>query len=313
MKKMMLTGSSKKSGWTLRAAALLALLGGSSPALGQQLEPRAFAPNPVGAHFVLGSMVHTEGDVLLDASSPIEDFKVNLNVYAVGYGQTFALGDRVASIAIVAPYADGRASGRLDGERRSVSRSGPADLILRFTTSLMPGSALDPASFARQAPDRTLGASLVIVAPTGEYFGDKLINIGSNRWAFKPELGAARQFGKWSVDGSIGAWFYTVNDDYFGGFSRRQDPIGTVQGHVSYTFRPRLWLAFDFTWYTGGRTQIDGVSQADRQENSRAGLTLSVPVSSRQSVKLSWSTGTSTRIGGDFDSLSLTWQYLWFN
>ena len=295
------------------ATALLALLAGPAAVHAQQLEPRAFAPNPVGAHFVLGSMVHTEGDVLLDASSPIEDFKVNLNVYAAGYGQTFALGDRVASIAIVAPYADGRASGTLNGEGRSVSRAGPGDLTLRITASLMPGSALDLATFARHTPDRTLGASLVIVAPTGEYFSDKLINIGTNRWAFKPELGGARQFGRWGVDGSIGAWFYTANDDYFGGSRRKQDPIGAVQGHVSYTFRPRLWLAADFTWYTGGRTRIDGVSQGDRQENSRAGLTLSVPVSARQSVKLSWSTGTSTRIGGDFDSVSLAWQYLWFN
>jgi hypothetical protein len=310
---MTLTGSARKPGWTLCAATLLALLGSALPALGQQLEPRAFAPNPVGAHFVLGSMVHTEGDVLLDASSPIEDFRINLNVYAAGYGQTFALGDRVASFAIVAPYADGRASGTLNGEPRSVSRAGPGDLILRITASLMPGSALDPATFARHTPDRTLGASLVIVAPTGEYFSDKLINIGTNRWAFKPELGGARQFGRWGVDGSIGAWFYTVNDDYFGGSRRKQDPIGAVQGHVSYTFRPRLWLAADVTWYTGGRTQIDGVSQGDRQENSRAGLTLSVPVSTRQSVKLSWSTGTSTRIGGDFDSVSLAWQYLWFD
>jgi hypothetical protein len=299
--------------WVVRLFGALLLMVLSAAVRAQQLEPRAFAPNPVGLHFVIASAAHSEGQVFVDASSPIQDFQVNLNVYSVGYGRTFALGDRLASLGIVVPYAHGHATGRLNGVDEAVTRDGPGDLALRFTASLLPGSALDPRSFARAPPETTLGASLVIVAPTGEYLHGKLINISAHRWGFKPELGGSRQFGRWEVDGSIGAWFYTDNNDFLGGLKRSQDPIGAIQAHVSYTFRPRLWLGADFTWYAGGESKVDGVSNKDSQNNTRAGLTLAMPLTSHQSLKLSWSTGTSTRIGGSFDSVNLSWQYFWFD
>lgn len=303
----------RSTGWLAACIAGTTLAVGPGPVHAQQLEPRAYAPNPVGANFVLASVVHSEGGVMLDASVPIEDFEVEAYSLLVGYGRTFALGDRVASVGIVVPYTRGDATGTVNGEPREVYRSGVGDTALRITTSLLPGSALDPKSFAQGAPDRTLGASLVIGLPTGQYLEDKLINLGANRWALKPELGGSRQFGRWGVDGSVGAWFFTDNDEFMGGSVRSQDPIVALQGHVNYTFRPRMWLSASLTWYEGGQSTVDGVSKDDRQRNTRVGLTFALPVAPRQSVKLSWSTGASTRIGGDFDLISLTYQYLWFD
>ena len=291
----------------------LALLPGSGTALAQQLEPRAFAPNPVGANFVVGGIANTKGDVMLDSSVPIEDFKVDANIFSAGYGHSFALGDHMASVAIVQTYAIGDASGIVNGEFRAVERSGLGDTILRFTANLLPGSALDPATFMKKAPDRTLGASIVMLLPTGQYMEDKLVNLGANRWAIKPEVGGSRQFGRWNIDGSAGVWFFTDNNEFLGGSKRKQDPIVALQGHVSYTFRPQMWLGASLTWYHGGQSTVDGVTKDDRQDNMRAGVTFSMPVAQRQSLKLSWSTGAATRIGGDFDLISLSYQYLWFD
>ena len=290
-------------------ALLLAL---SWPAHSQQLEPRAYSPNPVGIHFITLNAGRTDGDVLTDAASPIQDFKVKVNESAIGYGQSFALADRMASFGIVVPSAAGEATGTLDGESRIVHRNGFADLRVRFTASLLKGSALDPAAFARQPPDRTLGVSLVVSAPTGEYFDDKLVNLGTNRWGFKPELGGARQFGRWTVDGTLGGWFYTKNPDFLLG-PKEQDPIGVVQGHVSYTFAPRLWLGLGLTWYSGGQSTVGGVEQPDSLDNSRAGITLALPIGKQQSVKLAFSTGTSARAGGEYDNYAISWQFLWFD
>ena len=80
-----------------------------------------------------------------------------------------------------------------------------------------------------------------------------------------------------------------------------------------YTFRPRLWLAGDATFYTGGRTRVDGIAKADRQRNSRVGLTLALPTGRHHSLKLAWATGFTTRIGGDFDTLAIGWHVLWFD
>jgi predicted porin len=147
----------------------------------------------------------------------------------------------------------------------------------------------------------------------GEYFSDKLVNIGANRWAFKPELGVSYPIGRWYLDAYAGVWLFTDNDAFFGGAKREQDPLASYQVHVSYAFRPRLWIAFDATYYTGGRTTVDGTRNADTQSNSRLGLTMSLPIGRSQSLKFNWSEGATTRIGGDFTTVGIAWQWAWFD
>lgn len=292
-------------------AAAAALMPSALPA--QQLEPRAFAPNPVGVSFLSVSTGRTKGDVLLDAAAPIKDFEVDMSDGILGYARTFALGDRLASIGVVVPYLHGDASGIVNGEPREVSRAGWGDVRVRLSTSLLPGSAQDPAAFAAAPPTRTLGASLVVAAPTGQYYAEKLVNIGSNRWAFKPEIGGAIQFRQWSFDGSAGVWFFTDNNDFFGGSRKSQDPVGVLQGHIIYIFAPRLWFGLGLTGYAGGETEVDGNEADDRQENTRVGLVLALPLGRQHSLKFGYSQGARTRAGGDFDYYSVAWQYLWFH
>ena len=279
----------------------------------QELEARAYSPNPIGARFVVVAGTHSDGDVLLDSSAPIEDFEISADSLALGLGGTFAIGDRLASAGIGVPWMDARATGLVNGVPERADRNGPGDLRLRLSISLLPDSAQDMAAFSKAPPDRTLGASLLIVAPTGEYFEDRLVNIGTNRWALKPEIGGFRRVGRWGFDGSLGVWFFEDNDAFFGGHVREQDPLFSAQGHVSYTFSPRLWLGAGATWYAGGRTVVDGKSDRNTQDNSRAGVTLAVPLGRSQSIKLAWSAGVTARFGGDVETWSLSWQYFWFD
>jgi hypothetical protein len=155
--------------------------------------------------------------------------------------------------------------------------------------------------------------SLTIGPPLGQYKRDKLINLGANRWAFKPEVGVSRRTGKWTIEGYCGAWLFAANDEFYPGSSlRTQRPIVALQAHASYTAKPRLWLAFDATWYSGGRTTVDDVLKGDLQRNSRLGATLSFPVRRKQSIKASFSTGATTRAGSDFNTFALAWQVSWF-
>ena len=139
---------------------------------------------------------------------------------------------------------------------------------------------------------------------------NKLINIGSNRWAFKPELGLSHATGRWILDFYAGAWLFTANNN-FRGQVREQKPIGTTQFHLSYNLRRRLWVGFDANFFVGGRTSVDGVRRLDLQRNSRVGTTVSVPLSRRQSVKVALSTGAFTTIGADFNAFAIGYQYLW--
>jgi len=293
-------------------AAALALFAVAAGAGAQELEPRAYAPNPTGANFVLAVYGHTSGNVVFDPSVPITNVEARVNTSALFYGRTFSLFGRSASAAVQLPYVWGTVDGDVFEERRSVYRSGLADLRMRLTTNILGGPALPAREFAARRPRTTLGASLVIVAPTGQYDPSKLINVGTNRWAFKPEVGLSHPAGPWFLELYAGTWLFTVNDDFFGGSRREQSPLLALQGHFSYTFRPRLWLAGDATFYTGGRTTVDGVEKADLQRNTRLGLTLAVPIKRRSALKASWSRGVVTRVGGDFQTLALGYQVLWF-
>jgi hypothetical protein len=290
----------------------LGLLGLTAALFGQDLEPRAYSAAPIGTHFLFLGTAYSYGNVLLDPSVPITDVTADIGMVAPGYATTLNLAGRTASLAVILPYAFGKMSGMVGEDFQEITRSGIGDMRIRAAVNLVGGRALTPREFAQRKPAPSLGASVVVVAPVGQYFPEKLINIGANRWAFKPELGFSFPTGKWILDLAASVWLFTDNANFYGGQLRTQDPLWAGQAHVSYTFRPGLWLAADATLYTGGRTSLDGVVKDDRQENSRGGLTLSVPMGKAYSLKFSGSTGMMTRIGGKFTMFSVGFQYRWF-
>jgi hypothetical protein len=293
--------------------AAAALLAAGSTVSAQQLEPRAYSPNPTGANFVIAAYGRSQGNVVLDPSLPIRNVRSAINLPTIGYGRTFGLFGRSASAAVVVPYVWGHVSGEVAEQARRVTRSGLSDSGVRLAVNLVGGPALPPREFARRPLTTSLGVSLAVLAPTGQYASSKLINLGSNRWGFKPELGLSRPLGRWSFEAYGGFWLYTDNDAFLGNVRREQDPILSLQAHVVYSFKTRLWLAGDATFYAGGRTTQAGEPKADELRNSRLGLTLALPVSRHHSAKASWTTGFTTRAGGNFRTLSVAWQYLWLD
>ena len=278
----------------------------------QELEPRAYSPAPVGGNILLVSYTRTQGGVVFDPSVPITDVDAKLNAPALSYVRTFGLFGRSASIGMAVPYVWGEVQGSVGEALRLVTRSGLADIRARLAVNIIGAPAMTRAEFAKRQPGTTLGASVIVIAPTGQYDPAKLINIGANRWAFKPEVGVSKPLGRFTADLYAAVWVFTDNPDFFGGQLREQRPLGALQGHVSYTIKPRLWVAANATYYTGGQTSLDGVRKADLQRNTRLGATVSLPIGVRQSIKVAWASGVVTRIGGDFDTLSAAWQVQWF-
>jgi hypothetical protein len=280
----------------------------------QDLEPRAYAASPTGANFVVIAFTRATGDVLFDPTVPVTDVHATLNATAVGVGRTFGLGGRLALFTAALPYSWGDVTGKVNEQSGSITRSGLADLRAKLSVNLFGNPAAAPAQFVR-APRRTvIGASLTVAAPSGQYDPHKLINLGTNRWAFKPEVGVSRPAGRWVMDGYAGVWFFTENGAFYPGERRRQqDPIVALQGHVSYTFRPRTWVAFDGTWYAGGAPIIDGGAPGQSQNNVRLGAVLALPVTRGQSVKIGYSSGATTRTGTDFRNFTVAWQLLWLD
>jgi hypothetical protein len=244
---------------------------GTTPASAQELTPRAYAPSPTGGNIVVLGYGRSTGEVLFDPALPFDDVDATVNGTSLLYGRTFGLLGRSANAGLVLPYVWGEVEGLVEGEYHQVTRSGLGDLRAQLTVNLLGGPALAPKEFASNRPDTVLGLSVAVSAPTGQYDPSKLINIGGNRWSFKPQLGVSTTAGRWYLELYGGVWLFGANSDFYGGSLREQDPLGTFQAHVSYTFKPRLWLAGNATFYTGGRTTLDGLVKADLQRNSRLG------------------------------------------
>jgi hypothetical protein len=285
----------------------------AGPAVAQELDPRAYTPVPTGGNVLITAFTYQSGDVLLDPALPISDLSAKIGIATLGYARTFSFLGRYANVGFGLPGAHLSAEGNVFEERRETTRTGLGDARVKLAVNLLGAPALAPRDFVKRKPRTVLGASLTVSTPTGEYYVDKLVNLGANRWAFKPELGVSHPAGRWLFDAYAGVWFFTDNDEFFGGVTRKQAPLFTFQVHVSYTIKPSLWVAFDATFYSGGQTTVGGNLNQDFQESSRVGLTASYPVARGHSVKLSVATGATTRIGQDFHTIGLAWQYMWLD
>ncbi len=286
-------------------------LAGVSVARAQQIEPRAYSNAPVGVNFALATYGFADGSVVVDPSVPLENANLQMHVTGVAYVRTLGLWGLSTKANVVLPFAWLSGTAELAGEPVQREVSGLGDVGLRVSVNLFGAPALLPGEFASYRQRAIIGASLNVSVPTGQYDSDRLVNIGTNRWLVKPELGVSRALGLWTLELAVAASLFGKNDEFMGGQTREQAPLYSVQGGVIYNFPHAIWAALNGTYYTGGRTTVDGVEGDDQQENSRAGLTVTFPASRRHSVKLFASTGVSTRTGGNYDLFSVAWQYRW--
>jgi hypothetical protein len=189
------------------------------------------------------------------------------------------------------------------------------DLSGRFAVNLKGGPSMTPRQMMKWKQKTLLGVSLRVVAPTGQYDPDKLVNWGANRWGFKPEFGYSERWGHWLLDGYAGAWLYTTNPEYYSSPApapQTQKPIGSFEGHLSYDFRPRLWVSLDGNFWSGGVVSVNGVENtATRQLGSHLGATASIPFTKHGALKIGYNNADYSQFGGDYQNVSVAWQYSW--
>jgi hypothetical protein len=284
-------------------------------AAAQDLAPRAYMITPVHGNAITLTWSFYDGGLNLNGTIPITGATGTYSVSTISLYHAFSFWGRSANVTAWLPYGVGTFSGNVLGADKSVYRSGLCDFGARFSVNLMGGPALEQQDFVKWKQKRILGASLKIVAPTGQYSPTKLVNWGINRWAFKPELGYSERWGHWVLDGYGGIWFYTTNPAYYAipePKPQTQEPVGSFEGHLSYSFTARAWASVDGNFWWGGVTALNSLPNlATKQTSSRIGGTVSLPFTKHQSFKVAYSHGTYIRFGGDYSNLQAAWQYSW--
>jgi hypothetical protein len=285
----------------------------------QDLAPRAYIITPVHSNAVTLTYSFSAGNLIFAGSIPITGATAKINVTVFNYSHSFQVAGRSANFLASLPYAVGNFKGTVVQTPPHAYRSGLLDSLFRLSINLKGGPAMDMREYSRWRQTTLIGFSFEVVPPTGQYDPTKLVNLGANRWSFKPEFGLSRRWSHWVADGYAAVWLFTTNPEFFshnqfnpGITARSEKPVSAFEAHLSYDIKPRLWASLDGNFWFGGQTSLNGVENPKTfQQNSRVGATASVPISKHQSFKFSYSNGAYIRYGGNYRTVAVAWQYSW--
>ncbi len=282
-----------------------------SPLLAQELEPRLLTNVPVGSNFVLAAYGFASGNILLDPAVPIEGLNANLHTFLGGYVRSIDVFGLAGKVDAVVPYATGDWTGPLEGQDTARSATGLRDPQVRMSVNFVGSPALGRARWADWEQKTIVGASLQIVIPLGQYDPSKLINLGSNRWTFRTQVGVSHAMGPWILEGAGAVWLFADNSDFVGGRKLEQRPQFTAKAHFIRSLRSGWWLSLGVGYGVGGRSVIEGIERDNHISSFRFGGTVAAPLGKGHTLKLVLNSGVRLERGPDFDAIALTYQYLW--
>ena len=293
-----------------RALLALVLLAFVPRVQAQSLEPRAYADIPVGVNFLLGGFAYSQGDLATNAL-PVTNAHFDSPNAVIGFSRSLDLWGKSGRFDTGVAYSWLSGSADYQGQPVSRSVSGFGDPTFRLSMNLYGAPALTPQEFRTYQQDLVIGVSLAVTAPLGQYDSTKVVNLGTNRWSFNPQIGASKALGRWILELQAAITFYTDNNDFYNGHTRSQDPLYQLQQHVIYEFGRGVWASVDATYYTGGRSSLNGTLNNDLQQNWRAGATLAFPLNRYNSLKVFASDGVSARTGNNFKLVGIVLQHRW--
>jgi hypothetical protein len=295
------------NGSSISAAIVLLLV--SQTAISQDIEPRRWTPLPVGTNVVGVGYIHTDGEIFFDPVLKIEDAEFKTKATIFSFLHAFDFLGKSARFDVRVPHKSTRWTGLLDGVPASTGRTGLGDPRLRLSVNFLGAPALGPQELRAYRAARPIstvaGAAVAITLPLGDYETDKLLNLGHNRFAIRPQLGVVHTRGPWSYELTGSVFFYTANNEFVG-TTREQDPLLTVQGHLTYASARGWWTSIGAAYDEGGESRIDGVRRDDRRRDLLYGISAGVTVNRHTGLKFAY-VGSRTRedLGSDTDNLAL--------
>lgn len=215
----------------------IALVVGVADVKAQEAEPRSYSNTPIGLNFLIAGYVYAQGKMAFDPNLSIADAKFHSNTGLLAYVRSFDFAGQSAKFDVIVPGSSFDAQGLVNGLPREREMVGLSDPRFRFSFNLFGAPALSAKDFASYQQDLIVGVSLQFSAPIGQYDNTKLLNLGNNRWSFKPELGISKAWGPWTFEVAPSVTFFSDNADFFGGNRFAQAPIYAVQAHLLHTFQ----------------------------------------------------------------------------
>ena len=141
----------------------------------QDLTPRAYWPAPRGTKLLVFGYANQSGDVVTDPTLPITGVDSKIHSGIIAYQQTVNMLGRTSNFQLELPYLDGKTSGFAFGQSARRDVQGIGDISAVSSINFLGAPSMNGEEFQelRQNPRPILGASIKIVAQTGEYEADK--------------------------------------------------------------------------------------------------------------------------------------------
>lgn len=280
---------------------MLGLLGAAGPALAIGDGARVYQLVPDGAQILIFPYYHLDGNATFDPSATVRGSQVTVDVFAPQYTRTFSINGQQAGLILALPM--GSVDGALTfgvpglGTRTVEDESrGLGDLVFGGVFGVIGSPAMTPQEYIAYKPGFGLGLLVLATAPTGEYSGSNLFNMGSNRWSLRLGVPMAYTFGSSYLDPHLATievlpsvTFYTDNDDPFGPAQEvSQDPLFKLEAHVTQNLNRALWVSLDTVISNGAATTTDGVPDDNDKYSWELGASVGVNLSQTFSVKATY-------------------------
>jgi len=290
----------------------LSILSFPNTGLAQFTGAHHFDNTPVGTSQLELSYAYANANASIDTSLIVSGAKFHLDQGTVNYTRYFGLMRHLIFVEGSVPLA--HLSGSIAETNVRGAISGAGDSTYSIAALLKGGPALSARQFQGYRPTTAMAISLTVNAPTGQYNPNILLNLGSGRWSFKPELAISHPFGpenKWQCDVYAHAYFFSDNTSYRGKEILRQDPLPGLEGHISYSVLDRLWVSTDFLYAFRGTTFVNGVDQNDAQETVFLGTEASLSLNPQHSVALQFSKAIVHQNGPALVGFTVKYNFTW--
>ncbi len=291
---------------------VLAVVSASLSACAQFNDPHTYDNAPIDVNQIELAYAYGHANASIDTSLVVTGASFGLNQGTVDYTRYFGLADHLAWVKAGVPLAG--LAGSVAGTQISGSVVGDGDSAYEVAMLLKGGPALTVAQFENYKPTTTLGLSLTVTAPTGLYRPNKILNLGADRWAFRPEIALSCPFGqeqRWQLDVYGNADFYTDSTSYHGHQILRQQPLPGLEAHISYSFNGSVWLSLDTRYSARGVTSVNGVDQNDSQQNFTLGNELNVSLNPQNSLIFEFAKALLHHNGPANTGFAVKYDYSW--
>jgi len=298
--------------WFLFVSLILSALCFPEQVCAQFTDAHNYDTTPVGINQVELSYAYVHGNASIDSSLIIAGGKLNVYQGTISYTRYFGLAKHMTWVSAGVPIAG--LSGEVTGTSARGSVTGAGDSSYQVGALLIGGPALRISQFENYKPSTTLGASLSLTAPTGLYNARKILNLGSDRWSFKPEVALSHPFGpqqKWQMDAYANTYFYTDNTSYRGNEILRAEPLTGFEGHISYVPNDKLWISADTRYSFRGTTSVSSVDQENPQRNFVLGSEINVNINNRNSLLFEFAKALVHRNGPALVGFAAKYDYTW--